>query len=88
MGSFFASPVDLPYPRIKLGSLALQADSLPIELSGKPAVQETRVQSLAGEDALEKEMATHSSILSRRILQTEEPGRQQSMGSQESDMTL
>ena len=51
-------------------------------------MQETGVQSLAGEDALEKEMTTHSSILSRRILQTEEPGRLQSMGSQESDMTL
>ena len=47
-----------------------------------PSVQEmeeTWVQSLGGEDPLEKEMATHSSILVRRILWTEEPGRLQSM---------
>ena len=37
-----------------------------------PAMQETRVQSLALEDPLEKEMATHSSILAWRILWTEE----------------
>ena len=36
---------------------------------------------------LEKDMATHSSILALRIPWTEEPGRQQSMGSQELDMT-
>ena len=36
---------------------------------------------------LEKEMATHSSVLSWRILWTEEPGRLLSMGSQESDIT-
>ena len=47
-----------------------------------PAVQETRVQSLDQEDSLEKEMATHSSILAWRITWTEEPGRLQSMGSQ------
>ena len=41
----------------------------------------TRVQSLGGEDPLEKEMATHSSILSWEISWTEEPGRLQSMGS-------
>ena len=37
-----------------------------------PAVQETWVQSLGQEDPLEKEMATHSSILAWGILQTEE----------------
>ena len=47
-----------------------------------PAMQETWVRSLGGEDLLEKEMATHSSILVWRILWTEEPGRLQSMGSQ------
>ena len=52
-----------------------------------PAMQETWVQSLGQEDHLEKEMATHSSILARRIPWTEEPGGLQSMGSQESDMT-
>ena len=40
-----------------------------------------------GEDLLEKEMATHSSILVWEITWTEETGRLQFMGSQESDMT-
>ena len=39
------------------------------------------------EDPLEKEMATHSSILESRIPWTEEPGRLQSIGSQELDVT-
>ena len=47
-----------------------------------PAVQETWVQSLDQEDPPEKGMATHSSILARKIVWTEEPGRLQSMGSQ------
>ena len=47
-----------------------------------PTMQETRVQSLGWEDLLEKEMATHSSILAWKILWTEEPGRLQSVGSQ------
>ena len=47
-----------------------------------PAVQETWVQSLGWEDPLEKEMATHSSILAWKISWTEEPGGLQSMGSQ------
>ena len=46
-----------------------------------PAVQETQVQSLDQEDPLEKEMATHSSILAWKIPWTEEPGRLQSMES-------
>ena len=46
-----------------------------------PAMQETWVRSL------EKEMATHSSILAWRIPGTEEPGGLQSRGSQESDLT-
>ena len=50
-------------------------------------MQETRVQSLGREDPLEKEMATHSSILAWEIPWTEEPGGLQSMGSQQSDMT-
>ena len=52
-----------------------------------PATQETRVQSLGLEDPLEKEMATHSSILAWRIPWTEEPGRLQSWGHKESDRT-
>ena len=47
-----------------------------------PGIQETRVRSLGWEDRLEKEMATHSNILARRIPWTEEPGGLQSMGSQ------
>ena len=47
-----------------------------------PAMQETQIQSLGMEDALEKGMATHSSILAWRIPWAEEPGRLQSMGSQ------
>ena len=46
------------------------------------AMQETQVQSLGREDPLEKEMATHFSILAWRIPQKKEPGRLQSMGSQ------
>ena len=47
-----------------------------------PTLLETRVQSLGGEDPLEKEIATHSSTLAWKIPWTEEPGRLQSMGSQ------
>ena len=53
----------------------------------EPATQEAQVQSLGWEDPLEKAMATHSSILTWKIPCTEEPGRLQSKGSQESDMT-
>ena len=52
-----------------------------------PVMQETRVQFLDGEDCLEKEMATHSSILAWRIPWTGEPGRLQSMGLQEPNAT-
>ena len=44
--------------------------------------QEMSVRSLAWEDPLEEEMATHSSILAWEIPWTEEPGRPQSMGLQ------
>ena len=47
-----------------------------------PAVQESWVQSLGGEDPLEKGLATHSSILVWKIIWTEEHGRLQSTGSQ------
>ena len=57
------------------------------------AMQETKIHSMGWEDPLEKEMATHSSILAWRISWTEEPGRLQSMGvtksqTQLSDLTL
>ena len=47
-----------------------------------PAVQDTQVQSLGRENPLEKEMATHTSILAWRITWTEEAGRLRSTGSQ------
>ena len=52
-----------------------------------PAMQETRVQFLSGEDPLEKGMVTHSCILAWRSLWTEEPGGIQSMGCKELDTT-
>ena len=52
-----------------------------------PSMQETLVQSLGWEDPLEKEMATHSSILTWRIPWTEEPGGLQSTGHKELDTT-
>ena len=51
------------------------------------AVWEIRAQSLGREDPLEKGMAAYSSMLVWTILQTEEPGRLQSMGLQELDTT-
>ena len=53
-----------------------------LRLKCLPPMWETRVSSLGREDPLEKEMATHSSILAWRIPWTEELGRLQSMGSQ------
>ena len=50
-------------------------------VSNLPEMQETQVQSLGQEESLEKETATHSSILAGRIPWTKEPGRLQSMGS-------
>ena len=52
------------------------------KVKNMPAMQETWVQSLGWEDPLQKEMATHSSILAWKIPWPEEPGRLQSMGSQ------
>ena len=51
-------------------------------------MQETRVQSLSGEDPLEKEVAVYSSILAWEISWTEEPGGLQSLGSQKSQSSL
>ena len=52
-----------------------------------PAVQDTQVQSLGGEDPLEKEMATHFSTLAWKIPWTEEPGSYSPWGRKESDTT-
>ena len=57
-------------------------------VSKESACNEGDLSSIPGwEDPLEKEMATHSSILAWKIPWTEEPGGLQSMGSQESDTT-
>ena len=53
-----------------------------------PTMQETQVQSLGREDPLEKEMATHSSILAWKIPWTEERGGLQSIGSQRIEHNL
>ena len=83
----FPSLGDLPDPEIELRYHALLADSLPSSLVTQmvkrlPTIRETWVQSLGWEDLLEKEMATHSSILAWKIPWTEEPGRLQSMESE------
>ena len=52
-----------------------------------PVMRESWVRSVGREDPLEKEIATHSSTLAWKIPWTEEPGRLQSMGCKESDMT-
>ena len=51
------------------------------------AMQETSIRSLGREDPLEKEMATHASILAWEMPRTEEPGGLQSMGSQRGGTT-
>ena len=65
-----------------LATKILEASLVAEMVKNLSAVQETWVQSLGWEDPLEKEMATHSSILAWRIPWTEEPGGLQSMGSQ------
>ena len=66
-----------------LGHMVVLRDSLVAQMvKSLPAMWETWVQSLGWEDLLEKEMATHSNILSWKIPWTEEPGSLQSMGSQ------
>ena len=74
MTSFSLSP-------LKVASLVTQT------VKNLPAMQKTQVQSLDWADPLEKEMATHSSILAWRIPWTEELGGLQSMGRKESDTT-
>ena len=66
----------LTKPNYKSASLVAQT------VNHLPKMQETWVQSLGREDLLEKEMATHSSILAWKIPWMEEPGRLQSMESQ------
>ena len=65
------------------GNLSILRASLVVQrIKRLPAMLETWVRSLGWEDPLEKEMATHSSVLAWRIPWTEEPDGLQSMGSQ------
>ena len=72
----------IPFPCLLIPLLCLRASLVAQRLKRLPAMWETWVRSLGREDPLEKEMATHSSILAWRIPWTEEPGGLQSMGSQ------
>ena len=80
-------PSLVPISLISLCLPNLGASLLAQLVNHLPAMQETQVQSLGQEHPLEKEMATHSSILAWRIPWTEEPGRLHSTGSQELDIT-
>ena len=59
----------------KLRELKLLDSLVALMVKSLPATWETQVQSLGWEDVLEKEMATHSSILAWKISWMEEPGR-------------
>ena len=69
-------PVNISYLIPNIASLVAQ------RLKRLPEMRETLVRSLGREDPLEKEMATHSSVLAWRIPWTQEPGGLQSMESQ------
>ena len=71
----------MPLP-VKVPPCPLKGGSVVKNLPVKQETQEMWVQSLTREDPLEKEMATHSSILAWRVLWTEEPGGLQSIGLQ------
>ena len=68
-------------------NILMRASHVAQPVKNLPAMQEICVWFLSWEDLLEKEMATHSSILAWRIPWTQEPGRLQSKVLQESDMT-
>ena len=70
-----------------VGSSRSRASLIARSVKSLPAMQQTQVQFLGRENPLENEMTTQSRILAWRIPWTEEPGRLQSMGSQESDTT-
>ena len=96
-GSIFHSPTspDLPTvvwgssPPYSLTNITSFLSSFTGASDGKesPAMQEMRARSLGQEDALEKGMATHSSILAWRILWTGQPGGYSPRGLKETDTT-
>ena len=65
----------------------MMSESVAQTVKNLPPMRETWVQSLSQENTLEKEMATHSSIIVWRISWTEDPGGYSSWGCKESDMT-
>ena len=68
--------------RLNLSQHVLLASLVAQMVKGLPAIQETWVRSLGGEDPLEEDIATHSSIFAWKIPKTEETGRLQSIGLQ------
>ena len=85
-GCWYFSQQSLFQPVIQPDILHYVASLIAQSVKNLPAMQETQVWFLGWEDSLEKEMATHSSILAWRTPWIEDPGRLQSMGSQVSDM--
>ena len=87
----WGSPADRGRKRarfgLRMGSLITWASQVAQLVKNLPAMQEIWVWFLCQEDPLEKEMATHSSTFAWRIPQTEESGRLQYMGLQESERT-
>ena len=65
--------------QLKVGYNEMQASLVVQTIKNLPAMQETWVRSLGGEDCLQKGMATHPSILPWSVPRTEQPGVQQSM---------
>ena len=72
---------------LRIGHIHYRASLVAQMVKHLPTMRETQVQSLGWEDLLEKEMATHSSILAWKIPWMEEPVRLQSMGCKKSDTT-
>ena len=77
---FIGIVIQIKYTNLRISLVAQMVKCL-------PTMWETWLQSLGREDALEKEMTPHSSILAWRIPWTNEPGGLQSMESKELDMT-
>ena len=67
--------------------LVIRASLVAQTVKNLPSMQESRVRSLSWEDALEKKMATYSSILAWRIPWTEKTGGLESMDRKKSDTT-
>ena len=77
-----ASQVSSPLVFIQTYLVFVECSLVAQTVKRLPAMRETRVQSLGGDDPLEKGMATHSSILAWENPWTEEPGGLQSVGLQ------